>query len=178
MKTLFNLLLISLFASTSGNCQTDKKDRNSLINKDFPNLSAETLSGKAINFPKDTKGKFTIICIAFSDNAQPLADTWTKAVLEKYPNNEVNYFEVPMLKKGLKFMRGIIDGGMRRGVAKNLHDKVATYYGKLPDYKTQLLMPDDDGVYVFLLDINGKIVATTEDTASPEKTKLVFQKIK
>jgi hypothetical protein len=90
----------------------------------------------------------------------------------------VNYFEVPMLKKGLKFMRGIIDGGMRRGVAQKLHDKVATYYGKLPDYKTQLLMPDDDGVYVFLLDINGKIVATTEDTASPEKTKLLFQKIK
>jgi hypothetical protein len=28
------------------------------------------------------------------------------------------------------------------------------------------------------LDINGKIVATTEDTASPEKTKLLFQKIK
>jgi hypothetical protein len=178
MKTLLNLILITFLIISTGFCQANKKDRAGLVGQNFPNLSAETLSGKTINFPKDTKGKFTIICIAFSDDAQPKVDTWTKAVLEKYPKNEVNFFEVPMLKKGLKFMRGIIDGGMRKGVPTNLHDKVATFYGDLTPYKTQLMMADKDEVYLFLLDSNGKIIHIAEASANPEKVESLFQKIK
>lgn len=178
MKTLLNLLSIILISTSYGNCQAEKKERSVILNKDFPNLTAETLSGKTINFPKDTKGKYTIICVAFSDDAQAKVDTWTKAVLEKYPKNEVNFFEVPMLKKGLRFMRGIIDGGMRRGVPTSLHDKVATFYGSLEPYKTQLMMTNNDDVYLYLLDTNGKIVHISDASANTEKLTILFSKIK
>jgi ATP10 protein len=63
---------------------------------------------------------------------------------------------------------------MRGGVPKDLHDNVATYYGKLNKYKSNLMMYDKNSCYVFLLDKNGRIKFTTESTASPEKLAELF----
>jgi hypothetical protein len=176
MKTLFFILLFS-FPALTIKSQIIEKERNLLEGKAFPSLIAETLTGKIINFPKDTKGKATIICIAFSDKAQPIADEWTKAIIAKQPEKDFNYFEIPMLKKGLKIMRGMIDGGMRKGIPKNLHNNVATYYGTLTDYKAKLIMPNDDNVYLFMLDSEGKIVVSFEGNMTVEKLAQIFNSI-
>jgi hypothetical protein len=143
--------------------------RDSLINTVFPELKAQTLAKQDMVFPKDVAGKPTIICIAFEGSAQSLVDTWTTPVLAKYPHQEVNYYEIPMIKSGYKIMRGIIDGGMRGGVPKDLHKNVATYYGGLSDYKTNLMMDKNGSCYLFLLDKSGVIQFVSEGISDAEK---------
>jgi hypothetical protein len=181
-KTLIIIvLLITLYFSGFGQ-NTEKlintTERSSLINTIFPVLTAKTLLGKDINFPNDTKDIPTIICVAFKDETQPMADGWTKDIMANYNDSTVHYFEVPMLKNGLKVMRKMIDGGMRKGIDKNLHDNVATYYGDLSAYKKNLLMLDENTCYIFLVDKSGNIQFTTSGNASAEQLQLLYTKLK
>ena len=146
-----------------------KSNREALVSKAFPELKAQTLARQNIVFPKDVMGKPTVICVAFVGNAQSLIDTWAVPILAKYPNQEVNYYEIPMINAAWGVMSGMIDGGMRSGVPKELHKNVATYYGSLSGYKNELMMPDKKSCYVFLLDKTGIIQYVNEYSSTPEK---------
>lgn len=143
----------------------------------MPDIETVSLAGDTINLPRDTRGKYTVLCFAFVQKAQSLVDTWTLPILEKYPSDEIFYYEIPMLAGGYKYVRGFIDGGMKRGVPQNLHRHVATYYGPLNRYKTELNMPDSKTVYLFLLDKQGIIVHREEGAANKEKLSGLFRKI-
>jgi ATP10 protein len=151
-----------------------KSSREALINTAFPEIKATTLSKQNIVFPKDVMGKPTIICVAFVGAAQSLVDTWTTPILAKYPNQEVNYYEVPMIKTGYKFMRRFIDGGMRSGVPKALHGNVATYYGNLKTYKSDMKVADVKNCYVFLLDKTGVIQYVSDSSSDAGKLTALF----
>jgi ATP10 protein len=151
-----------------------KSPREALVNTAFPEIKATTLSKQNIVFPKDVLGKPTIICIAFVGAAQSLVDTWTTPILAKYPNQEVNYYEVPMIKTGYKFMRGFIDGGMRSGVPKALHGNVATYYGDLKTYKSDMKVEDVKSCYVFLLDKTGVIQYVSDSSSNAGKLTALY----
>jgi hypothetical protein len=166
MKTIVLIICGTLIAMTSI-AQVKKID--TVINKVFPNLSAETLSKKAIEFPKDVKGKPTIIVIAFKREAQNQIDPWLAAISKKYKKKEINYYEIPMMSGGYKIISGIIDGGMRGGVPPALHDFVASYYGNLDNYISYLNIKKDKNCYLFLLDKNGIIKFKTESTINPVK---------
>jgi hypothetical protein len=143
----------------------------------FPDIKTVSLAGDTISIPRDTQGKYTLLCFAFVQKAQSLVDTWTFPILEKYPSDEIHYYEIPMLAGGYKFVRGFIDGGMKRGVPQNLHRHVATYYGPLNKYKSDLNMPDSNTVYLFLLDKNGVIIHRDEGAANREKLSKIFSLI-
>jgi hypothetical protein len=148
-----------------------------LIGKLFPPILAKTLSGQKINFPDDVMGKFSVLVLAFEGKTQSQADSWTSAVSQKYPQNEINYYEIPMISGNYGLVSGFIDGGMRAGVDQKLHKSVATYYGELEWYKTFLNIVVTDQVYVFLLDKDGKIVATQKGLCDPKKAYNLFENI-
>jgi ATP10 protein len=185
MKHPHHLLILNLLVGVSLSCLgqstvkvSNNKERNSLLGSSFPELKAKMLTGHEIAFPTDTKSKLTIICVAFKDETQPMADSWTKEIMAAYPDSSIHYFEVPMLKKELKLMRKVIDGGMRKDIPKNLHDNVATFYGKLDPFKKKLLMPDDMTCYIFLLDKAGVIQFTATGNANQEKLTQLYNKVK
>jgi hypothetical protein len=149
-------------------------DRNKLVGLKFPAIKVETLSRNKIDLPN---GDVSIICIVFEQNSQSKVDTWTIPILEKYSNSPIKYYEIPMISAGYKIASGFIDNGMRGGVPKELHNNVATYYGKLEKYKTDLMMDDKSSCYLFLVDKNGIIKYTAESIASPEKIETLFKTI-
>ncbi len=151
-----------------------KLGRESLISSVFPNLKAQTLAGQDIVFPNDVQGKPTVICIAFVGDAQSLIDTWATPISAKYPNQTVNYYEIPMITTAWSPFSSFIDGGMRSGVPKDLHKNVATYYGSLDAYKKDLLMPEKESCYVFVLDKKGVIRYVNEYVATAEKLDALY----
>jgi hypothetical protein len=152
-------------------------DREKLLNTKFPAMSVETLSGNKIELPNYSIGKPTVICLVFEQDAQRLVDTWTKPILEKYNKAEVNYYEIPMISAGYKFMSGFIDKGMRGGVPEELHNNVATYYGALEQYKTDLIMSDKSSCYLFVLDKDGIIKHIDESFSNDQKLDTLFKAI-
>jgi hypothetical protein len=192
IKNAYSTLILGIFVAFSyGSCKgqdaktTTKMDttqssatkRDALLGKIFPELKAQTLSKQAVAFPKDVAGKPTIICIAFVGDAQSLVDTWTTPILKKYPNQEVNFYEVPMIKGAWGIMSNMIDGGMRSGVPKALHGNVATYYGSLSSYKTDLMMDDKRSCYLFLLDKTGVIQFVSESSSDGGKLAALYAAI-
>jgi hypothetical protein len=157
--------------------QTSTPKRDILLGKAFPELKAQTLSKQAVVFPKDGLGKPTILCLVFDRPAQVLVDTWTVPILKKYPNQAVNYYEIPMIKGAWGIMSGFIDNGMRGGVPKELHGNVATYYGSLSSYKTDLMLEDKNSCYLFLLDKTGVIQYVAEASADADKLAALYAAI-
>jgi hypothetical protein len=157
--------------------QSSTPKRDVLLGKIFPELKAQTLSKQAVVFPKDGLGKPTILCLVFDRPAQVLVDTWTVPILKKYPNQTVNYYEIPMIKGAWGIMSGFIDNGMRGGVPKELHGNVATYYGSLSSYKTDLILEDKNSCYLFLLDKTGVIQYVTESSADADKLAALYAAI-
>jgi putative protein-disulfide isomerase len=193
MKIILKLyLIVMLFSMSSCNgqtgCPAKKLDakacgdfvnlkRNTILGMKFPEMKAQTLSKKDIIFPAETLGKPTILCLVFDGKAQSLVDTWTTPILEKYPNNEVNYYEIPMIKSVYKIIKGTIDNGMRKGVPEKLHKNVATYFGSLSDYKTKLMLDDTNNCFVFLLDKEGTIKYVSDNVADADKLNAMYTAI-
>jgi hypothetical protein len=182
LPSLIVIVFLIAFCSFNSAAQTSAKvsnteERNGLLNTPFPKLLAKTLAGKEINFPSDTKDKPTILCIVFKDETQYMADGWTKEIIAHYSDSVINYFEVPMLKNELKVMRKVIDGGMRKGIDKNLHDNVATFYGKLKPYLQKLLMTNQMSCYIFLIDKSQTIQLAIEGIANADKLNELYSTI-
>jgi ATP10 protein len=183
-KIIFVLLTITLtlviYSQIDSSVKTEKMINNNkekLINSKFPVMAVQTLSKNKIELPTYTLGKPTIICLVFEQNAQPLVDTWTYPILEKYTNSEINYYEVPMITSGYKLVSGFIDNGMRSGVPKELHNNVATYYGSLTQYKADLMMSDKNSCYIFLVNKEGVISHIDESSANAQKLDVLFNKV-
>jgi putative protein-disulfide isomerase len=178
---MFNILmLLSSFAmviKAQDNCPVKKVtllpsndiQRQAIINSVFPTIETKSLAKQSVTLPNLSAGKPTIICMLFKDEGRPLASNWTKNILQKYTNQEVNLFEVVMLPSGLKLLRGTVEGGMRKDVEASFHNQYVTYFGSAKAYKEKLMMIDDNSCYLFLLDANGKIKYTNDGDFSTKK---------
>jgi len=124
----------------------------------FPPIEAETLSGEVFNAPDPEKKTAMVLFIAFRRKVQEEIDAWFAAVgNEIRKTGSIQAYEVPMLSGGWKMMSGIIDGGMRSGIPADQHGNVATYYGRLSDYRELLHMKNPGSCYVFIVDKEGII---------------------
>ena len=162
------LLLNTLFLVAQTDKKVENADRNSILNTSFPKVDAKTLLNNVVQFPTITKGKIAIICIGFNDVGRPKTNTWVKEIPSKYADTSVVFYEMPMIKNAPKILRGVIEKGMRKGTDVALHDHVANYYGDMKTYQKQLLMPDENSCYTFVLDKNGVIQYSVEGAASAE----------
>lgn len=169
----FVILSFNLLSAQENTTMTDKT-----IGMEFPELKAETLSGIAMKYPDDVKGKVTLILMAFKRETQQKIDSWLGPFSKAFENDTtVQFFEIPMLAGAWKLMSPIIDGGMRSGIPKQKHGNVTTFYGNVNKYCELLSIEDKSDGYVFLLDKNGVIQWRSNGFATDEKLKELFDNI-
>jgi len=131
--------------------------RNPNIGKKFPAVRAKTLAGQETTVPDDAAGKVVLVCVAFLRESQSQLDSWLNPFYEKFGSREdIMFYEVPMISGGYKFMKMIIDGGMRGGLPEFKHKHVVTMYGDVESYQKALEIDPRNG-YAFLLDRGGII---------------------
>jgi len=131
--------------------------KNPNIGKKFPAVKAETLAGQKITVPDAAAGKVTLVCVAFLRESQAQLDSWLNPFYEKFGSrDDIMFYEVPMISGGYKFMKMIIDGGMRGGLPEFKHKHVVTMYGDVQSYKEALDIDPTSG-HAFLLDGEGII---------------------
>jgi len=161
--------------SHSGERNMDPEDP--IIGMAFPNLEAETLSGEKIVYPDSVKGKVTLLVLAFERQTQDKVDSWLGPFIGQFAEQDrAGFYEIPMLAGRWKLLSGIIDGGMRRGVPRDRHDHVSTFYGDVDRYCRQLQIGDKSDGYVFLLDRDGVIRWRSNGWATEEKLQALFEK--
>jgi hypothetical protein len=136
----------------------------------FPAVSGDNLNGKRFDLPRDFEGELNFVVIAFKRDQQRDVDGWMPFLktLAK-DRNDVRIYELPTLGRGYRFMRPIIDGGMRGGIpdTRVRATTITLYIDKAP-FRRALELPDEDHIYVLAVDRDGRVHARAEGLFTPE----------
>ena len=172
MKKALLLTVITLCFSSTIYSSDD------VLNKTFPTIKGISLSNNEVIFPKDINGRVAVLSVAFKQRAQLCINTWADELLPKYGiDKAVQYYEIPMLGGQWTMARDWIDGGMRGGVPKPLHDFTVTYYGPLKQYYKSLGIESKKSCYIYVLDKNGVVKGQFDGYSTPEQIDQLFELI-
>jgi hypothetical protein len=153
-----------------------------VVGKQFPNLPAETVEDKVVTLPTDTKGKFTLVGLAYSKKSEDDLNSWFNPIYNKFINKpkdggglfaaftyDVNVYFVPMFTG----VNAAATGTAKKKAAKNIDARllphVLFYKGEIKTYKEVLELEGKDVPYFYVLDKNGKIVYTTSGKFTNDK---------
>jgi hypothetical protein len=147
------------------------------VGDQFPVLKAETLTNTTITFPADTKGKSTLICMAYSADAETDLKTWYEPTYDKFIAKtelmsdmyDVNVYFIPMFTGVKALGADKAKEDMKKTVQEDLQPHVVIYRGELEAYKVSLKMDDKTKPYIYVLDKEGKIVFVTSGAYTEEK---------
>jgi len=150
-----------------------------VIGKDFPSMTAETVDDKKVNLPQDTKGKYTLLGLAYSKKSEDELNTWFNPVFSTFIQKQtgpiqgfsydVNVYFVPMFTG----VNAAAAGTAKRKAIKNVDPQILPYIlfykGELKKYKDELDFERRDIPYFYVLDADGKIVFATDGPYSRAK---------
>lgn len=147
----------------------------------FPSIEAENLNEKMVKIPEDTKGKFTIVAIAFSEKAQEDLYSWSQPVYSEFldENNMASLVYDPHMHLILMFTGAnqvVFNKAKKQiveGSDETIKDNLLLYKGKMEDYRDKLDMGNRKIPYFFVLDKEGKIIYTAEGAYSAKVLKEV-----
>lgn len=154
--------------------QEVKKMDEKNIGKKFPNVTSDSLAGSKESIPETCRGKVALVTVAFMRESQEQLDSWLNPFYKKFGESEkYTFYEIPMISSGYKFMKPIIDGGMRGGLPAFKHKHVITMYGDVQQYLKALNLDPRYG-YAFLLDREGVIRFQAQGFASEQILQELF----
>lgn len=150
----------------------------------FPHMSATKLDDKVVELPLHTKGKHTLLALAYSQEAEKELSTWYQSVYETFihkdkggvfqtENYDVHLFIVPMFTGVKESVHAKAVKEMKEKVDKNLWNYVLVYKGDMKPYKDKLGLTQKEHPYLFVLDKHGKIVYATSGEYTDEKMEQV-----
>jgi hypothetical protein len=178
MKNL--LVLIVLVASFN-------LAKSQVIGKIFPAMEAETVEDKKVVLPVDTKGKYTLVGLAYSKKSEDDLNGWFSPVYNKFVRKatglldgmgyDVNVYFVPMFTG----VNAAATGTAKKKALKNIDPILLPhnlfYKGELKPYKDSLDFEKRDIPYFFVLDPEGKIVFATSGAYTEDKLDEVEESI-
>jgi ATP10 protein len=158
-----------------------------VIGKMFPAMIAETVEDKKVNLPTDTKGKFTLLGLAYSKKSEEELNSWFLPVFEKFIQKttglmagmgyNVNVYFVPMFTGVNAAAAGTAKKKAAKGIDPQLLPYLLFYKGELKTYKEALDFEKKDVPYFFVLDAEGKIVFATSGKFTEEKMEEIEGKL-
>lgn len=147
----------------------------------FPSIEVVDLNENKSTIPEDTKGKFTLVGIAFSEDAQNDLYSWSQPVFSEFmdDNNLSSLVYDPYVKLILMFgganqlVYNKAKEQITQGTDETLKDNVVMYKGSIKDYRKTLKLKNRKTPYFFVLDKEGKIIYTTEGRYNRQQIKEV-----
>lgn len=150
----------------------------------FPYLEGTTLKDKELKIPEDTKGKFTLIGMAYSKKSEDDLKTWFNPVYNTFIHKsssslfgdigyDVNVYFIPMFTGVKKAAANTAEKQMKKKMDPKLLPHILFYKGDLKTYKDALDFEKKDVPYFFVLDKDGKIVYATSGSYTEKKMKEV-----
>ncbi|MFT5000267.1 MAG: hypothetical protein ACI8YI_001842 [Paracoccaceae bacterium] len=136
----------------------------------FPSIQSQNLNKDVVNLPADFSGDINLVIFAFKRNHQALVDTWLPAaetLAKRF--KKFNYYELPSVGRQPKFMKSVIDNGMRSGIQDvDTRGRTITLYVPKGPLMNALDMGSDRTIYAMLLDGQDRVIWRAEGAANAE----------
>lgn len=178
MKKLFTIIIL---------LATINLTQAQVIGKIFPAMEAETVEDKKVSLPVDTKGKYTLVGLAYSKKSEDDLNGWFSPVYNKFVRKaegmlagmgyDVNVYFVPMFTGVNAAATGTAKKKALKNIDPMLLPYILFYRGELKTYKEALDFEKRDIPYFFVLDPTGKIVFATSGAFSEDKLDEVEESI-
>lgn len=141
------------------------------VHMKFPGVTGANLLRQKITLPGDLQGELNILFIAFQQWHQAWVDSWvpTARQLEQaFPG--VQFYELPVIWKMNRFSQTFINEGMRAGIPnQTTRQKTITLYTDKVAFRQALDLPNEESIYVLVVDRQGNVLWRTEGAYSEEK---------
>jgi len=149
----------------------------------FPTMQCEDYTGKKVNLPIDLKGKYTLLGMAFSNDAEIDLKTWISPIYSKFiaktdeenavafdieKNYDVNLYFIPMFTG----INKLTSAQSKKKIKENTNEELFPYllfYEGDKSYKEALNFEKKDIPYFFILDKAGKIIYATSGKYDDKK---------
>lgn len=153
----------------------------------FPRLVAQNLQGAQVDIPGQTKGKATLLCLAYSQESEKELESWLLPTYRTFVERghavfESLYEEPSFQLYFVLMMSSIVPEGKTeqlrfslQSIDKELQPHVLLYRGSITPYKKHLNMDDKSKPYFFILNPQGHIVHTTSGSYTPAKLNEIRQ---
>ena len=119
------LLILNVFLVFAAQAQ--------VTGKMFPTMEVETVEDKKVVLPKDAKGKYTLLGLAYSKKSEDELNSWFQPVFEKYIQKttgllanfsyDVNVYFIPMFTG----INAAATGTAKRKAMKNIDPQLLPY---------------------------------------------------
>jgi hypothetical protein len=144
----------------------------------FPTVHGSNLLRQKTTLPQDFKGDLNLVFIPFLQWQQSEVNSWVPWIVEmesKYPR--FLYYELPTIENRNIVFQTFINEGMRAGIPNPLtRERTITLYLKKAEFQKTLDMPDEEHIYILLLDNNGNILLRMRGPFTKESGE-AFEKI-
>lgn len=162
-----------------------------VVGKMFPYLQGEDYNGKKINLPVDTKGKYTLLGMAFSNAAENDLKTWINPIYNKFIlkvdrskadvfdagiDYDVNLFFIPMFTGLNQLTSKSSKEKIKANTDKQMYPYMLFYEGA-KTYKEELDFEKKDIPYFFVLDKTGVIKYATSGKFDGKKLEKILDVI-
>lgn len=142
-------------------------------------MDAETVEDKVVSLPNDTKGKYTLLGLAYSKKSEDELNGWFSPVFNKFIQKttglmasfgyDVNVYFVPMFTGVNAAATGTAKRKALKKVDPQLLPYILFYKGELKRFKDELDFEKKDIPYFFVLNKEGEIVFATSGSYSESK---------
>ena len=125
----------------------------------FPIVSGSNLLRQKLTLPQDFQGSLNLVFIAFERWHQMEVDSWSALAEELEKNYEgLVYYELPTLQNGGLFYKILLNEGMRAGIPNpKTRERTVTLYLDKAKLRRALDMPDEEHIYVLVVDRSGNV---------------------
>lgn len=138
----------------------------------FPSMTGIDLVGQQRVIPESFEWKYNIVAVAFKREQQTDVNSWISVADEIIiENNNVGFYEIPLIYEINAPYRFWVNNGMRSGIPdpKARLRTITVYTDR--DKFLNLMDMNSDNIYILLIDKSGKIIWNTKGIANAIKIK-------
>ncbi|PKO00460.1 MAG: hypothetical protein CVU42_04640 [Chloroflexi bacterium HGW-Chloroflexi-4] len=123
----------------------------------FPKVSGSNLLRKKMTLPQDFQGELNLVFIPFERWHQSEVDSWIALAEELEKEYEgLVYYELPTLPNSGTLYKFLLNEGMRAGIPNpKTREHTITLYLNKTDFRAKLNLPDEDHIYILVVDRQG-----------------------
>jgi hypothetical protein len=136
----------------------------------FPTVKGSNLSGREFILPASFDGELNVVALAFQMWHQNEVDTWMpllKHLEQTVPG--LRAYELPVIRSMNRINQWMLDQGMRGGIPDQAtRARTITLYVDKEPFRRELELPNEDHIYVLLVDRMGKVLWRTQGAYGPD----------
>ena len=145
----------------------------------FPQVTGSNLLRQKVTLPDDLRGELNILFVAFYQWHQAQVDSWiplARQLEQSFPG--VQFYETPVIQKMNVISKTFINEGMRAGIPnQTTREKTITLYIDKEEFRRALDIPNEENIWVLVLDGAGNALWRTQGAYSPEQGEALLHAI-